>query len=88
MFFISLVKWKESPRKQKEFVGQFTETMEELAKQGIKVQTFWTLGRYNGVSIVEAPSEKEAMKLLISLYDTNEIEMMVAIPREEAVKLV
>jgi len=62
MFFITLVKWKESPAKQKESVEQYTKTMEALKKQGIKMQTYWTLGRYNGVTIMEAPSEKDAMK--------------------------
>ncbi len=87
MYFISLVKWKESPKKQKESVDQFTKIMNELAKQGIKIQTFWTLGRYNGVSLVEAPSEKDAMKMMLSLFDGVDLEMMVAIPREEAIKL-
>jgi uncharacterized protein with GYD domain len=87
MFFISLVKWKHSPTKLKDAVDQFTKTTEELAKKGIKIQTFWTLGRYNGVSIIEAPSEKEAMKLMFPLFDVVDEEMMVAIPREEAIKL-
>ena len=87
MFFISLVKWKESPKKQKESVDQFTKAMDEFAKQGINMQTYWTLGRYNGVSVVEAPSEKDAMRIMLSLFDGVELEMMVAIPREEAIKL-
>ena len=87
MYFISLVKWRESPKKQEKFIAQFTKTMEELAKQGIKMQTYWTLGRYNGVTIMEAPSENDAMKIALPLFDSVELEMMVAIPREEAIKL-
>jgi uncharacterized protein with GYD domain len=52
------------------------------------MQTYWTLGRYNGVTIMEAPSEKDAMRILIPLFDLGvDPEMMVAIPREEAIKL-
>jgi len=45
------------------------------------------LGRYDDVIIFEAPSEKNAMKLAIEAKDDVEVETMVAIPREEALKL-
>lgn len=51
MFFITLVKWKRAPKK--EDVDQFTKTLEELETQGIKMRTYWTLGRYDGLSIIE-----------------------------------
>jgi len=71
----------------KNSVDQWTQKLPELEKQGIKIQTYWTLGRYDGVSIVEAPSEKDVLKMLMPLYDTAHTETLVAIPREEAVKL-
>jgi len=37
--------------------------------------------------IFEAPSEKEALKLAIDVKDEADMETMVAIPREEALKL-
>ncbi len=66
---------------------QFTKTMQELEKQGIKMRVYWTLGRYDAVSIMEAPTEKDAMKILLPLQDVVDTETMVAVPREEAIKL-
>ena len=62
--------------------------MEELEKQGIKIQVYFTLGRYDQVAIIEAPTEKEAMKALIGFQGLIKSETMVAVPREEAIKLV
>jgi uncharacterized protein with GYD domain len=62
--------------------------LEELKKKKIKILGFyWTLGRYDTVMILEAPNEKEAMKISIEAADTVATETMVAIPREEAIKL-
>lgn len=75
------------PTKEHQAVQQFTKTMKELEKQGIKMQVYWTLGRYDGVSIIEAPSEKDVMKILIAQQNVVETETLVAIPREEAIEL-
>jgi uncharacterized protein with GYD domain len=48
---------------------------------------YWTLGRYDSVLIMEAPNEKAAMKILTQVGDYAATETMVAIPREEAIKL-
>ncbi len=85
MFFITLAKWKTTPKK--EHVDRFTKTLEELEKQGVKMRTYWTLGRYDGFTITEAPSEKELLKVLLPWRDMVELETMVAIPRGEAIKL-
>ena len=87
MFFITLTKWKTAPKKVKATIDQFTKTLEELEKQGVKVRIYWTLGRYDAVSIIEAPSEKDAMKLLLPFVDIIDSETLVAVPREEAIKL-
>ena len=89
MIFITLVKWKQGvPKKELQAgVEQFTPQMAELEKQGIKVRIYWTLGRYDGVQILEAPTEKDALKMMLSMQDLVETETMVAIPREEAIKL-
>ncbi len=68
-------------------MDQFTKTLEELEKQGIKMRVYWTLGRYDAVSIVEAPTEKDLMKILLPLQDVVDTETLVAVPREEAIKL-
>jgi uncharacterized protein with GYD domain len=88
LIFIILIKWKKAPTKEmRETLDQGTKQMKELEKQGIKAQGYWTLGRYDGVSIVEAPSEKDVMKILLSWQEIVETETMVAVPRNEAIKL-
>lgn len=85
MIFITLMKWKQTPKK--EMLDQSTKKLEELANQGIKMNVYWTLGRYDGVTIIEAPSEKDAMRTLLIFQDIVETETMVAVSREEAIKL-
>jgi uncharacterized protein with GYD domain len=46
------------------------------------------LGRYDVVTIIEAQSEKEAMKALLRFQDVVETETLVAVPSEEAIKLI
>lgn len=86
MIFISLVKDKKKPTK--ETTARGTKMLGELKKKGINILGFyWTLGRYDGIVIFEAPSEKDAMKLAFDVKDEATMETMVAIPREEALKL-
>ncbi len=62
----------------------------ELVKEGvIKVLGwYWTLGRYDTLVIAEAPDEKTFMKAMLSVGGLVATETMVAVPREEAIKLV
>jgi len=54
----------------------------------VKVLAFyWTFGRFDSVLIVEAPNEKTVMKMLVQVGDFVATETMVAVPREEAIKL-
>ena len=85
MIFITLLKWKKTPKK--EMIDQSTKRLEELANQGIKMNVYWTLGRYDAVTIIEAPTEKDAMKTLLIFQDIIDTETMTAVPREEAIKL-
>ncbi len=85
LFFISLVKWKQAPKK--EVIDQATKRIEELDKQGVKMNIYWTFGRYDAVAITETSTEKEAMKTLLLWQDMVETETMTAVPREEAIKL-
>jgi uncharacterized protein with GYD domain len=88
LIFITLSKWKQTPSKENmKRLDQATKTFKELEKQGIKMRVYWTLGRYDGVTIVEAPNEKDAMKALFLFQDVVETETLVAVPREEALKL-
>ena len=87
MIFVTLTKWKQSPKNVPETVKEFGKTMKEHEKQGIKMQIYWTLGRYDAVTIIEAPNEKDVMKVLLPLQDVINSETLVAVPREEAIKL-
>ena len=87
MIFISLGKMKNKP--SKDMTGQATKTLEDLRNaRGIKVLGwYWTLGRYDTAIIFEAANEKEALKSAFEVSDFVWSETLVAIPREEAIKL-
>jgi uncharacterized protein with GYD domain len=88
LIFITLSKWKQAPSKERmKLLDQYTQTFQELEKQGIKMRVYWTLGRYDAVTIIEAPTEKDAMKALLLFQDVVETETLVAVPRAEAIKL-
>jgi uncharacterized protein with GYD domain len=72
----------------KEMSGQATNVMDELKNRGIKIiGWYWTLGRYDTAVIFEAADEKEALKTSIAVSEFVATETLVAIPREEAIKL-
>jgi len=86
MLFITLSKFKHKPTKQE--LDKSTAYYAELAKKGVKVtQIFWTLGRYDSVAIIEAPNEKAALQSLMNLPIELATETLVAIPREEVMKM-
>ncbi len=72
---------------KKDVLDNFSKMYQELENKGVKLQLYWTLGHYNFVTIMDAPSEKEAMKLLIPFVDVGDVEVLTAIPRTEALKL-
>ena len=58
-------------------------------KEGIKYHSiFWTLGRYDVIGIFEAPNEKVAMKAQLRRAEVLASETLLAIPVEEARKLI
>ena len=86
MRFIALVNFKKKP---KDFVPENVKMIEAESKKGIKwVSIDWTLGRYDAVGIFEAPNEKEALQMAVRRADFLDIETMVAVPAEEARKLI
>lgn len=87
MYFISLVKFKKKPSKA--FVAENQKRLEADTKEGIKfLHIYWTLGRYDAVALFEAPSEKVAIQMAIRRAENMAMETLVAVPREEATKLV
>ncbi len=88
MIFVSLGKFRKKPTK--EMTDEVSKMTVEMAKkEGIKILSFyWTLGRYDTVVTMEAPDEKAAMKMNLMVNDFVSTQTMVALPREEAIKLV
>ena len=87
MIFICLSKFRAKPTKQS--VAQSSKLFEQAVKEGAKIiGLYWTLGRYDSVLILEAPDEKAAMRAAMRWGDTLSTETLVAVPREEALKLV
>ena len=84
MIFISLNRFR--GKATKEDIERSNKILASEPK--VKVLAFyWTLGRYDSVLIIEAPNEKTVMKMLVQVGDYIATETMVAIPREEAIKL-
>jgi uncharacterized protein with GYD domain len=87
MIFISLNKVRK--KLTKEAIAEATRLIERANKEGVKfLNIYYTLGRYDIVAILEAPDEKTAMRTLMRFGDIEATETLVAIPREEATKLV
>jgi len=86
MIFIILAKLRRKPTK--EMVAQSGKLFEQAAKEGVKlIGRYWTLGRYDAVSIWEGKDEKDAMKTALRFADAVSTETLVAVTREEAIKL-
>ena len=87
MICITLAKWRKKPTK--EMVAQSSKLFEQITKEGNKIlDMYWTLGRYDSIIITEGKDEKTAMKNIMRWGDLVSTETLVAIPREEAMKLV
>jgi len=85
MFFVALMKMK----------GKVTQAFIEATQKACKNpppsikyhSVFCTLGQYDFVITFEAPDEKEAMKWAVPWGEFCETQTMVAVPYEEALKL-
>jgi uncharacterized protein with GYD domain len=87
VIFITLGKWRKKPTK--ELLARANELFEQGAKEGVNfVKMYWALGRYDMIAIAEAKDEKVVMKNLMRLSDLVSTETLVAVPREDAIKLV
>ncbi len=85
MLFVTLARMREKIDKEtEEKANKFLAN----PPPGVKIHNvLYTLGRYDFIIIYEAPSEKEAMACGIIFGEMASTETLVAIPREEAVKL-
>jgi len=84
MIFITLIKFR---KKASEVVEVGKKIMQNLPP-GVKIiATYWTLGRYDSVWIFEGKDEKDAIKLWLPAGGIIRTETLVALSREEALKL-
>lgn len=86
MFFITLVKFK----KKAEAVVEFGNELLKNLPPNVKVrEIYWTLGEYDAIWIIDAPSEKEIFQIFLHGGGLEYIttQTLVAMKREEALKL-
>jgi uncharacterized protein with GYD domain len=82
MLFITLYKLKVKPTR--ETMENTEKAFAEMTKEGVEVKAwYWTLGRYDGVVVVEGPDEKTAMKNLIQFADNISTETLIALTTDE-----
>ena len=84
--FISLVTF----RKKAEAVVEFGNQLLKNLPPNVKVrEIFWTLGEYDSIWIIDAPSEKEIFQMFLHGGGLEYIttHTLVAMKREEALKL-
>ena len=85
MFFITLAKLR-GPTD--EASNKKTEQFMKNPPAGIKIHNvFYTIGQYDLAIVYEAPSEKEALIAGMTFVDKAATETLVAIPLEEARKI-
>ncbi len=87
MWFVTLVKFKKRPSRAD--ADNVTKYWADAGKwhPGFKVHhSFWTLGRYDAVTIIEAPDEKTAMQVLMWTPAEVATETMTAVTRDEAIQ--
>jgi uncharacterized protein with GYD domain len=82
MLFIRLIKLKNPyGKKQKAW---FDSKHKEALEWGVKfLHTYFTLGKYDVVSIIEAPDEKSAMKYAIATADEADSATLIGISKDE-----
>lgn len=87
MIFITLVKSRK--KLTKETLAQGEKLRNQMVKDGTKILAqYWTLGRYDAVTIMAEKDEKSAMNALLRWGDMTAMETLVALTREEAIKLI
>ena len=86
MIAIILVKFKKSAKEVAEYGSKVLKNVPKYIK--IKA-SYWTMGRYDAVWIVEAPNEEKLFEWLIKAgrIDIAKTETMVALTREKAMKM-
>jgi uncharacterized protein with GYD domain len=86
LIFVHLGKFRKTPAK--EAIEDTAKVIADWKEKGVNILNwYWTLGRYDTVTVFEASSEKEAMKVSIAISEWVTSETLLAVAREEAVEL-
>jgi uncharacterized protein with GYD domain len=88
MLFLVLYKFRKRPTKEmkEEFMRISPPIMQKL---GIKyISEYFTLGRFDGAAIAEAPDAKAMLKYSMAMADMVTHETLPAIHIDEAMKLI
>jgi uncharacterized protein with GYD domain len=86
---ILITMWRFRQKATREMLAESVKLAEQLPNEGIKIiGNYWTLGKCDIVTIAEAEDEKTFMKALLRYGDLYSTETLVAIGREDALKLV
>jgi uncharacterized protein with GYD domain len=87
MIFITL--WNFRQKATKEMLAVSVKLAEQLPAEGINiVSNYWTLGRYDLITVAEAKDERTFMKALLRYGDVFTTETLVGLSRDDAKKLV
>ena len=87
MIFITL--WTCRQKATKEMLAVSVKLAEQLPKEGINIiANYWTLGKCDLITVAEAEDEKTFMKALLRYGDIFSTETLVALGREDAIKLI
>jgi uncharacterized protein with GYD domain len=87
MIFITL--WRFRQKATKDMLAESVRLAEQLPREGIKIiDNYWTLGSCDLLTVAEAKDEKAFMNALLRYGDIFSTETMVALSREDALKLV
>jgi uncharacterized protein with GYD domain len=86
MIAVILVKFKKSAKEVAEYGSKVLKNIPKYIK--IKA-SYWTMGRYDAVWIVEAPSEEKLFEWFLKAgrIDIAKTETMVAFTRDKAIKM-
>jgi uncharacterized protein with GYD domain len=86
LIFVGLAKFRK--KLEKKDAGDTDKMIADWKAKGVNMLNwYWTLGRYDAVVVFEAAGEKKAMRMSLEISEWVSTETLVAIPREEAVKL-
>jgi len=84
MLFVSLIKFR------RKLTTSDVNRTDQIIRENPSVKVremLWTFGRYDGILIAEAPDQETYLKFVLQFSDYLSTETLVAIPRDQALKI-